>query len=591
MKKGVRKGRPVSFAPDAGADPEAASSADVLGLRFEIIPRTGKPLLLDYRDLQPRPMAIAFAGTIRELSALGGPLRARATIQTYKNEGRLFFRFLQAELPKISHPEQLLADHIDQFEDWLSRIGKTRVHLQTILSKTILILRAISDGEETNFDPGLIDRLRYVSDQRFVRPQPRDAYSPAVAKRMREAAMEDIYAMIRRVDERYDLEPTGLAHTYGKLVLDTIERDGVILQTDLIYRRYYAARYRGSGKVGSHANQLHGSYHLLNRDIVPILVFLALETGMEIECIKTLKTDCLSNASRGAANLAYTKRRARREIHKTMRVRDGGASTPAGLIRMILKLTERARRFVPTASIFLHYHNGHLRPGIPGTTHICDAWVRRHGLTDDSGAPLHLVLSRLRKTHKALWYLKSEGHMTRFAIGHTKEVAAQHYADIPALRHLHEGTVAAAFQDAVDGPKIMPTQQGGSDRLDDSPSDKAPVVVIDDNDDVWLARCRGFTTGPFSEEGEACSSPFWGCLECRNAVITEHKLPAILSFLMFIQEQRLAMPYSDWNVKFGRAHHRITEQILPAFDQDVVQRAQDQASHLGQLYFPPEALQ
>jgi intergrase/recombinase len=65
-----------------------------------------------------------------------------------------------------------------------------------------------------------------------------------------------------------------------------------------------------------------------------------------------------------------------------------------------------------------------------------------------STAPF-LRLSQLRKTHKALWYLKTEGHMARFAVGHTAEIAARHYADIPSLRPLHEQTVADALEEAL----------------------------------------------------------------------------------------------------------------------------------------------
>lgn len=77
-------------------------------------------------------------------------------------------------------------------------------------------------------------------------------------------------------------------------------------------------------------------------------------------------------------------------------------------------------------------------------------WTRRHAIADDDGQPLRLLLSRLRKTHKALWYRKTEGYMARFAVGHTVEVAARHYADIPSLRPLHEGAVADAFEEAVE---------------------------------------------------------------------------------------------------------------------------------------------
>ncbi|MGK4455567.1 hypothetical protein, partial [Klebsiella pneumoniae] len=83
-----------------------------------------------------------------------------------------------------------------------------------------------------------------------------------------------------------------------------------------------------------------------------------------------------------------------------------------------------------------------------------DAWTQRHGIVDDAGRPLFLRLSQLRKTHKALWYLKTEGHMARFAVGHTAEIAARHYADIPALRPLHEQAVADALEEALTGPRI-----------------------------------------------------------------------------------------------------------------------------------------
>jgi hypothetical protein len=76
---------------------------------------------------------------------------------------------------------------------------------------------------------------------------------------------------------------------------------------------------------------------------VPLLVLLSLETGLELECCKTLTIDCLRNASGGTVEIAYTKLRAHGAEHKTIRVRDGGSTTPGGLIRRIIALT-RPRR-------------------------------------------------------------------------------------------------------------------------------------------------------------------------------------------------------------------------------------------------------
>src|SRR3546814_15725816 len=67
-----------------------------------------------------------------------------------------------------------------------------------------------------------------------------------------------------------------------------------------------------------------------------------------------------------------------------------------------------------------------------------------------------------------------------------------------------------------------------------------------------------------------------GCLACPNAVITARKLPAILAFLVVVEEQRLSLPATDWAAKFGRVHARITAQVVPAFSDAVIADARRQ---------------
>ncbi|KAH2813498.1 hypothetical protein KXV85_004959, partial [Aspergillus fumigatus] len=88
--------------------------------------------------------------------------------------------------------------------------------------------------------------------------------------------------------------------------------------------------------------------------------------------------------------------------------------------------------------------------------------------------------------------------------------------------------------------------------------------------------------------GSPCAQPFWGCLDCPNAVITARKLPAILAFLAFVEEQRLSLPATDWAANFGRVHARITAQVLPAFSDAVIADARRQMES-ERLYLPPEA--
>lgn len=114
--------------------------------------------------------------------------------------------------------------------------------------------------------------------------------------------------------------------------------------------------------------------------------------------------------------------------------------------------------------------------------------------------------------------------------------------------------------------------------------------VLSGQHDVWLASCSGFHNSPFAPAGEPCSEPFWGCLECRNAVITARKLPSVIAFLDFIVTRRAEMTEADWWAKFGRPWSRITQQILPAFSDAVVAQAREKARALErQPYLPPEA--
>jgi hypothetical protein len=120
------------------------------------------------------------------------------------------------------------------------------------------------------------------------------------------------------------------------------------------------------------------------------------------------------------------------------------------------------------------------------------------------------------------------------------------------------------------------------------PSSKVRALMSG-KEDVWLASCTGFHKSPFAAEGEPCPQPFWGCLECRNAVITARKLPALIAFVDFMVGRRAEMAEADWKAKFGRAFARITRQILPAFSDAVVAEARQRAKAPEHApYLPPE---
>jgi hypothetical protein len=590
-----RRGRRVSFTrADTESSPRQADT--VVGLRFTVEAAHGGSALIDFVQLRPRRLALAFASALRELA----PTVVRSTLIQHGNGLKRFFAFLDDTAAKIDGPEQLRAEHIDGFERWLEAIGVSTIHRHTILAKLINSLRTIDARRPGVLDDKLRRRLGYTSARPMGRSTPRDAYSGFVAKQLRDAARADIVAIAQRLRSPPPIDhPNPSLRRCLETAAAVIEAEGTVSHRHPKLSYFHSRCYLLGSHGGTPVRDLHARCYLFAEDIIPFFVLLSLETGLEPECIKALREDCLRNPASGTVEIEYMKRRARGSEWKRLRVRDGASSTPGGMIRTLIELTAAARRHKPSEILWVYFHVGRLHDRIRYySEELIQTWVARHGIVDDKGRPLRLLFSRLRKTHKALWYAKTQGELTRFAVGHTPEVAARHYADLPSLRHLHEQTIADGLNDALVSalqPRIVTPREEVRAREDPAalrlPLSPAKVrALMSGKEDVWLASCSGFHRSPFAEEGEPCPQPFWGCLECRNAVITARKLPALIAFLDFMVERRAEMVEADWRAKFGRPFARITQQILPAFPEAVVAEARHKAKAPGHApYLPLEA--
>ena len=588
-----RKGQRVSFKRADGQSSARRSDA-VTGLRFTVDTAHGGTALIELVVLRPRRLALAFGSALRELA----PTMVRSTVLQHLNGLKRFFVFLNETAPTIDGPEHLRAEHIDGFESWLEAQGVTTIHRHTIIAKAIIALRTIDAGRPGLLDEKLRQRLGYTSARSLGRSTPRDAYSGYVAKQLRDAARADIQAITRRLKSPAPIEHADATlHGHLEAAAEVIEAEGMIGHTHPVLRSFYRRFHLLGLENGTPIRDLHARRHLLAEDVIPFFVLLSLETGLEPECVKALRLDCLRNPASGTVEIDYVKRRARGSEWKRLRVRDGASSTPGGIIRTLIELTTAARKHKPSDSLWLYFHTGRLADRFLHPQEMIDIWVARHNLVDDAGQPLPLLLSRLRKTHKALWYAKSQGDMARFAVGHTPEVAARHYADLPSLRHLHEQAVVDGLNDALSSalqPRIVTPEEEAVARKAPStlqlPVPAAQVrSMLSGKQDVWLASCSGFHNSPFAADGEPCAEPFWGCLECRNAVITARKLPSIIAFLDFIVVRRTEMAEADWWAKFGRPWSRVTQQVLPAFSEAVVADAREKAKALEhQPYLPLE---
>ncbi|MER8824201.1 hypothetical protein [Mesorhizobium sp. M0809] len=591
----MSRGRRATFPRQSAAlDKNAAATVIVADpCRFTVRVDTCGEIIVDLSSWSNPSLVAEIALLLRERIRQMGPTPIVRSVQRQVLKLRRFWSFLDDRKIALQGLDDITVELINDYEAWLEQNAGSRLFQRHLLAALISVLRIAVEDQPGVLTQDVVSRLRYLGHGDSGASRPRDAYSSGIAEALRAAARAQIAEARQRIALGDDVPPPppGMdacprLRAHHDAVVAEIMRSGQIETRHPAFARFKAlGAYR---HVDCRIEVPHRGFHLTPIDLAAFLALLSLETGMEMECVIRLKADCLRNPTKGYVEIEYYKRRARGSEWKRLRVRDGSSATPGGLVRMAIALTERARRHTGSDRLWVLWTIDGLRPANEEGGQGIVAFVERYHLVDDDGAPLRLRLSRLRKTHKAEWYRRTNGQLEQFAVGHSISVAARHYADIPALRHVHEQTLAAAFHDALDAalkPRIAMSEQ---EDLIVERQDPPPAT---DEQDVWLARCGGFYESPFAKAGNPCPTPFWGCLECENAVITERKLPALIAFQSFMADQRAVLDAGEWSIKFSRPWHRITKQILPAFAPQIVEAARTRIAAEGPtlLYLPVEA--
>jgi len=260
-----RKGRPVAFSP---ITPEPVQPDPVLGLKFTIEARHGGTVLIDMTGLDPRPLAIAFVGALRRSAALGGPIGVASVIKQYVQVYRHFFAWLGDGAPEVTGVSDLRAVHIDGFASALEQRGMGAIHRHITVGKLINTLRAIEVDRPDRIAPDLHERLRYTLATSAGRSTPRDAYSPFVARALRDTARADVEAMFRRIgaDDRTDEGDPAIAKARAD-VEAIIARQGFIVADQPALKSLYFMRLRRGLPISTLIDDLHGRHHLLARAI------------------------------------------------------------------------------------------------------------------------------------------------------------------------------------------------------------------------------------------------------------------------------------------------------------------------------------
>src|SRR6266571_3717557 len=530
----MTRGRKVRFdaAGGAGEPPEPVPAIGPVVFTV-VFGGTGK--VVDLSDLPCPRLVRPLAAALASISGDHGTVRACSPdFQQMVRHLRAFARFaatsLEAGHGGAAGLGEVSPALLEDFEAGLiGRYGTTGSQVQRFMATVIRLLRLADEADPGVLTAAMQARLGYSTSLPSRRGRPLNAYPMPVLEAIQQAALADA----RTIRERIDAE-------------------------------------RAAGATAL----------LTPAEAVPLLVGLICLTGLEPECAKGLRAGCLSSPSpSGFVSLSYTKKRAHTRTSKTMRVRTGGIATPAGLISLVIRLTEPARRAAGGDALWAGAGPGGLRAwfdtGYELTSHL-RAWASRHGLDqlgDYGGGKVRLDLRRLRKSVKSRRYLQTGGILDDFTAGHTKAVAAAHYAGIDAHNDVHDQAVEDGLRQALHAALPDPVTATPDGEALAAPSGTAPELTqaqqqaaASSEQDVFLASCSGFHASPFARTpGEGCPVAAWGCLECPNAVFTERHLPSLTAFAAFLQDQREELDDTQWRARYGKAHHRLNAGVFPAF--------------------------
>ena len=288
--------------------------------------------------------------------------------------------------------------------------------------------------------------------------------------------------------------------------------------------------------------------------IMPLVVELIAETGLNVESLLSLKRDCFKEKHplTGLPYLEYTKPRSRgrKELHLSLfdscrnqiGLKQGQSRVISNSIKTILKLTER---LVPEAAendrkyLFLSQRKLRTSEGKPGrvervSLRIAHNWlekiVRSHDLRGDDGMPLVFNLSRFRPTKITEMVSQGYDFFDVMAI-------AGHASINTTLSYIDKLRWAGDFQRNIQ--KALSNIKENKQQYEQRPLPIAITRTAHPNDFIFkgpVCHCKNPYDPPevirkqsTYHQGDACS--YWNmCLQCDNVLITEMNLPKLMAF-------------------------------------------------------------
>jgi hypothetical protein len=612
-----RPGQRVSFVAEADAAGEISGAVWVeCDVPMVVACRFGHEAKVRRYELGSVPGERMKRQLVKCLLSMSEPDRgvgSSLSVQNYVVAIRMFLRFVGDGAAPASLAD-LDGGVVDGFQDaMVARYGPDSRQPWTLVSLVCVLLREAVEDHGVTLGRALGRRVVFGATCPKPAAVPRDAYTAGETRAIARAARVDVGRVIRRLMvEGPALTATGghpdrTAGGWKSRANIAWYLDNFGDRTTDQLRAESGGRYVLSGVNSVPPTTVRPLLWPSPRDLIGFWVLLVLHSGLTVASTAILTTGCLTNASGGRVTICHHKYRAgRSRSERVARVADGTGTSPGGVIRNLLRITERARRWADSDNLWVAVKEkegftvnaaAEFRARYGSTSPLQDL-AADHDLVWENpaeGGDEALVIhgSRLRKTYVAAAYRAVGGDLaaTARAAGNTAGVAMRHYGDIASLGPLHAWTVADALHERVDAARVGARGGGVPVVIATKPSAPPPPAAGSETVDVQLAGCIGFFDSPFSTGDGPCPVSFTGCLQCANAVITVDKLPTIIAYLHHIVGQRFEMGGDEWCDAWGADFVRIVDDILSRFDPVTVEAAQQQAQrdNGAGLYLPTVA--
>lgn len=340
---------------------------------------------------------------------------------------------------------------------------------------------------------------------------------------------------------------------------------------------------------------------------------IGLRLGIETECLDGLTVGDVRPSSDGKLiSIRYLKKRAPSNPRRSRRVDARPADGPGqndevdtrqeevGSLKSsggVLALLLRRASLMGAGSDALLWPRALVAKDFDWFTNF----LGERGLRCDVGAALKVDRTRFRVTYKTAKNVRHQGMLDLMPEDNSRAVNAKHYLENDRMKPIYDQAIENAANQALayalEKPKVVALGEDATEAeiLEAAADIGVPAAdvaaALKGETDVWISSCRDFYNSPFDKPGAPCSKSFYGCLGCRNALITRRVLPRLLRFYSHMTNQRPLLSSLDWQTKFGVAHRQITDEVLPRFPRAILAEAKIIAQGMdAEVHLPPEML-